>query len=493
MTEIDKAEQNIQNALAIEYHSVLADNECLKSQVDTAISDWRLETAHHVYAQFPFADYEDALKKWQKLDFKGLGVNEHGKLLSDYSGFCGSANVFIDIEFWRHEFGLNPKTESHNKSLQPPEPDLQVARTLLFEEWEKTLDQTFIDWELKEIKKLQEKFLQNIFDNLEVISQLSEALSELGLELGRWLDLSHGALTKQQVDQFRRWAQYFRDDEGAKQICEILGKMRQIELSERLEKVMTTRAVDTYVPDQNSKEEIVGIHLGRDMERVLPIELASLSDSETSILFDLKFVESRLMCFEMQGLELVTKDVQEEAERTINETQTLGPMVLCIDTSGSMHGTPESIGKAVALFMATKAHEQNRPCHLINFSTRISTLDLTGSQGLDKLIDFLSMPFHGGTDVAPALSHAMSKMKDDAYQKADLLIISDFIMAELPQQIHQDIEQQREFGNRFYSLVIGDCFMANRLKTEFDNEWIYEPQSGKIQELVKFSSEIVEA
>ena len=491
MTEIEKAEQNIRNELETEFHSVLRDNEALNSQVDTAIADWRLETTHHVYAEFPFAEHEEALQRWQKTNFEGLGVSEHEELLSEYSRFCGSAKVFIDTEFWRHEFGLNPKSETQQKLVQPPESDLYVARTLLLEEWQKSLDQAFIDWELEEIKRLQDKFLQGIVENLEVLTQLFESLAELGLDPGRWLDLSQGALTRQQVDQFRRWSQYFQEDEGAKQICEILGKMRQIELSERIEKIMTTRVVDAYVPDQNSKEEIIGIKLGRDLERVLPIELATLSDPETSILFDLRFVESRLMCFEMQGLELVTQDLEEEVEVTVNDTDTLGPMVLCIDTSGSMHGTPESIAKAVALFMATKAQEQNRPCYLINFSTGISTLDLTGSQGLGALIDFLSMSFHGGTDVAPALSHAMSKMKNDAYQKADLLIISDFIMAELPQQIHQDIEQQREFGNRFYSLIIGNCFMANRLKTEFDKEWIYDPSTGKLHELVEFSSGIV--
>ncbi|MFK5979463.1 MAG: hypothetical protein QM488_11315, partial [Rhizobiaceae bacterium] len=179
MTEIEKAEQNIRNALETEFHSVLRDNEALNSQVDTAIADWRLETTHHVYAEFPFAEHEKALQRWQKAAFEGLAASEHDELLSEYSRFCGSAKVFIDAEFWRHEFGLNIKDETQQNLAQPSKSDLYVARTLLFEEWQKSLDQAFIDWELEEIKRLQDKFLQDILDHLEVLTQLFESLAEL--------------------------------------------------------------------------------------------------------------------------------------------------------------------------------------------------------------------------------------------------------------------------------------------------------------------------
>jgi uncharacterized protein with von Willebrand factor type A (vWA) domain len=70
-------------------------------------------------------------------------------------------------------------------------------------------------------------------------------------------------------------------------------------------------------------------------------------------------------------------------------------MILCIDTSGSMQGMPETIAKAVALFMASKAREKKRSCYLINFSTGLATLDLAGEWGMDTLMGFLGMSFHG--------------------------------------------------------------------------------------------------
>jgi len=63
-------------------------------------------------------------------------------------------------------------------------------------------------------------------------------------------------------------------------------------------------------------------------------------------------------------------------------------------------------------------------------------------------------------------------------------------MSQLPDELLPAIEDQREHGNRFYSLVIGPSFMSQRLKTLFDQEWIYDPEHSRIQELLTFQSRI---
>ena len=110
--------------------------------------------------------------------------------------------------------------------------------------------------------------------------------------------------------------------------------------------------------------------------------------------------------------------------------------------------------------------------------------------GMASLMDFLKMSFHGGTDVAPAMEHALEVMERDEYEKADLLIISDFIMADLPESMLESISSQRSKGNRFYSLVVGCSFLSNRLETLFDHEWVYDPHSSRIMELVGFQSRL---
>lgn len=56
--------------------------------------------------------------------------------------------------------------------------------------------------------------------------------------------------------------------------------------------------------------------MGRDIEHIAA-QLALLADPETSILFDLKYVESRLMCFDMQGIQRVQQHHQKEELRSV--------------------------------------------------------------------------------------------------------------------------------------------------------------------------------
>lgn len=144
----------------------------------------------------------------------------------------------------------------------------------------------------------------------------------------------------------------------------------------------------------------------------------------------------------------------------------------------------------MTLLIAGKARQQKRACYLINFSTDIDTLDLANDFGMEALIKFLGMSFHGGTDAIPALDHALGVMQNETYERADLLMISDFIMASLPEPTRQQIVQQRTHGNRFYSLVIGDYFMTQRLTSLFDHEWVFDPQTSQIHELISFEKKL---
>jgi uncharacterized protein with von Willebrand factor type A (vWA) domain len=181
---------------------------------------------------------------------------------------------------------------------------------------------------------------------------------------------------------------------------------------------------------------------------------------------------------------------EQEEMRSAKEADKHGPLIILVDTSGSMQGMPETIAKAVALYMAGKARQQQRPCFLINFSTGIKTLDLGEKLDMEGVIGFLGMSFHGGTDATPALDHALETLQEEKYERADVLMISDFIMYDLPADMRDRIQARKDEGNRFYSLVVGDCFMSRRLESMFDHEWIYDPQSSRIAELIGFKQQV---
>jgi uncharacterized protein with von Willebrand factor type A (vWA) domain len=71
----------------------------------------------------------------------------------------------------------------------------------------------------------------------------------------------------------------------------------------------------------------------------------------------------------------------------------LGPIILCLDTSGSMRGAREVVAKALALECMRGAHRQQRQCYLYAFSgpDQVQELELSVDlKSLDKLLEFLS-------------------------------------------------------------------------------------------------------
>jgi uncharacterized protein with von Willebrand factor type A (vWA) domain len=119
------------------------------------------------------------------------------------------------------------------------------------------------------------------------------------LDPGILFDLSIGTLSAQDIEHFQRWATYLADDPGVRPSARCWANP-----AARI--IGTHRAghgqphTDHNHPAHRFTEEIVGVRLGRDLEHLVPSELALLADPDTALLFDLKYVEARLMCFDMQ-------------------------------------------------------------------------------------------------------------------------------------------------------------------------------------------------
>lgn len=487
LKRVKLAAQAANDDIFANFDAKITQQPAIKQHIEQQIQRWERHTSVSLADGNPFTEYENQLNRYSlQLKSNSIGGEYFSKAVGEFFDFCRAHKLPTNEKFWRNYTEASGATAKDGST----EIDLTASSRLLVNEWQKAVDKAKAEWELKKIAELRAELLSQLESLLSVITQLTQQLDDLGIDAGILFDFSSGSLSPQNIDNFQRWLNYLNESEGVKELCDLLGKMRQLELSERLEKILVNHAQTINVPNFNSSEEIVGIRLGRDIEHALPSELALLSDPDTALLFDLKFVESRLMCFEMQGLQ--AEEFSREEERTISEQDKLGPIVICVDTSGSMQGMPETIAKAVTLFMACKAKEQGRACYVINFATGIECLDLGLDVEMESLIEFLRMSFHGGTDVAPALNHALAVMKEDNYLNADLLIISDFVMVELPHAIQQRIEEQRSFGNKFYSLVVGSAFISERLSTLFDHEWIFEPHTSQIHELISFKERMYE-
>ena len=258
-------------------------------------------------------------------------------------------------------------------------------------------------------------------------------------------------------------------------------------------KIIETVQYENTVIDYNSKEEICGITFSDKIEDALPQELGLLADDDMALLFDLKFIERRLMSFEKMGYASERVSKVEEREKTVEKKEKKGPVIVCVDTSGSMSGNPENIAKALTLCLASMAHKQDRQCFLINFSTDIETFDFSKDKGLSELLKFLQMGFHGGTDVFPALWKGLEMMKDEAYQKADLLVVSDFEFSYENEELLNAMNEQRKKGNHFFGLSIMENYgyrygyrKDDDCEKLFDEMWECSPSSCDVRILYSF-------
>ena len=294
---------------------------------------------------------------------------------------------------------------------------------------------------------------------------------------------------------FNAIKQYFamiKNNPALKEICELLGKMRGKEKEEKKTIIKEMKRYESAqrIPTKNSKEEVSGVMLGRNLEELLPQELGLLNDETLEILFALKYIENQLFCFEKQGYSDVSKmyEVEEEVEKIEEEEKPKneGAMIICVDSSGSMSGTPECIAKGITLFMAQKALKEKRSCYLINFSTSVRCVDMSSLKGMRGLFEFLQLSFGGGTDVGVALKAGVRKMGEDDFKKSDLLVVSDGDFGEVSGEILKQMQKQREAENRFYLLDINGNSGAKKI---FDKHWEYDSRSQNLKELYAMSKE----
>ena len=481
-----------------EFSSVMSVGGIKRKLLD-AVAECADELRHQLIVDTPYTSDKGRLIESEK-EFSG-GVYGIPAIRSDFAAFRELAkkageDSSEEMKIWAKEIddaenraklvqkfsGSDDRRKRKDVAeIKKTDNDRRILRKRLLKQWRQMLEREQSKWELETIAEYRRKLMEKLRKWLEILQKLADMLKGLGFETGLLWDLSKGNLSLGDMEQMRRWAEYIEQNDDIKKLCDMLGRLRAADKVKRMEEAKRMDYAGAFVPDIDSKEEIVGVRIGKDIEYALPQEKALLADAETSVLFDLKFAEGRLMCFDMEGL--MPKKEEKTYQREVEEEEKMGPVIICVDTSGSMQGAPEMIAKAVALFMSMRAMAQKRDCLLINFSTEIEALDLSGEMGVAEVMQFLRRSFHGGTDAAPALDFAVKMMGEYSYEKSDLLIVSDFVMAGVPEDLRAQISEAKKGGNKFYSLCVGNDEFPSKIRDAFDNEWVYNPDTGGIFKL----------
>jgi uncharacterized protein with von Willebrand factor type A (vWA) domain len=152
-----------------------------------------------------------------------------------------------------------------------------------------------------------------------------------------------------------------------------------------------------------------------------------------------------------------------------------GPIVVCLDTSGSMSGAPEQIAKAVVLQALRTAWHERRGCRLIAFggAGEIVERDLAaGAAGLHALLDLLGQGFDGGTDIQGPIERAVETVHDAAWAGADLLIVSDGEFGCTRATLERLDTAHTGLGLRVQGILIGDRETMGLMEVCDDIFWV---------------------
>jgi uncharacterized protein with von Willebrand factor type A (vWA) domain len=376
----------------------------------------------------------------------------------------------IDVNFYEKEFAI---ISEDNKD----EHNFESLKEHLLDKWKGLLLKKEIAYQLNIIDEKRGYFCEELYHQMGELNRLKAVLSPITNELGRFWDMSKGDWQHVNFDLLTQYADLLKQDDALIQLANLLGRMQEAEKEYEEKKFANTAIKSEWKATHAHKSELVGIRESDDLSSLLPSETALLSEPIMQTIFFKKFVEKKLQTFDYQSNTL-SVSAQGVKGKHLKEKQR-GPFIICVDTSGSMLGAPETVAKTLCFAILKLAINQNRKCYLISFSTEIKTLNLTDlNNSMTHLLAFLAMSFRGGTDAAPSVKAALNQLETEDYKKADVLMISDFVMPRFAPELSAEIQHARDNKTKFHSLVIGNSSNKNVI-ADFDNNWVYDPNNRK--------------
>ena len=226
--------------------------------------------------------------------------------------------------------------------------------------------------------------------------------------------------------------------------------------------------------------ELRGIRFSNRLEGMLGSEAVMLRHPVLKKLWRARQAEARLLAYDSEA---VLRDWRPDplappaagSAPPDPEARERGPIVLCLDTSGSMRGAPETLAKAVALEALRSAHRARRRCLLIAFGGCDEVLEhelaLT-PEGLDALLALMGRGFDGGTDLQAPLARAIERVQQAGWDRADLLIVSDGEFGCVPATLERLDAARAAQGLRVQGVLVGDRETLGLLEVCDDIFWV---------------------
>ena len=229
---------------------------------------------------------------------------------------------------------------------------------------------------------------------------------------------------------------------------QIANKMGRI-ASEESHHQMAVSSGKVYQMTHASKSDVSGVTVGNDLNSMLPLEVAQASDERLSDLFLYKYASHRLQTFSYRS------EIYKSIHHLVTQpAKRKGPMIVCLDTSGSMIGEPEKISNSLLLRLLEIADRQRRDLYLLSFSVSVYPIDVKKERA--RLFDYFKKSASGDTNARSMMIKMFELLHHHAdYMSSDVLWISDFKIPLVEQTLLEEMRESRRNGTFFYGLQIG--------------------------------------
>ncbi|MEZ8140479.1 protein viaA [Enterovibrio norvegicus FF-33] len=434
-------------------------NPSAKSAVRRHIRKWR----HSVKRRLSNDCITEELKLEITLYQEAVQLTQHE--------FSQNAKGMIKQLEGKSEFYLSARRMLEKNTSQ----ETPMFQSYFCNKWYEHLASSIKNAQQKELEAHIDKLLNELYQRIETYKTLENVEERGTLEkVGRLWDLASSKMTQSDVELLKHFVAFLKDNKDLQEIAQKLGRMANDVDDPSLHRSPAEELKMVEEPADNVADDIVGIHQSDNLEKMIPNEMIYLAEPALEVLFYKHFADKRLLTYRMQGMQRSLRKIKAFKPESKQIEVEKGPFLICVDASGSMSGFPEQCAKAMAYSLMQIAVKEDRDCTVMIFSTDHICYELTGEGGLKEALNFLSYRFHGGTDLAPVLTHSIDLMGTDKYRNADLVVISDFIAPEQPREVQEQVSALKLKHNRFHAVNLSK-YGNPKLMSMFDHVWDYHP------------------
>ncbi|MGB5975810.1 MAG: VWA domain-containing protein [Cyclobacteriaceae bacterium] len=463
---------------------VMGDNEALSQQVVLDTLFWLRNVWKKIETKNPFHEEKERLESWAVTTMEHF-VPRWPYMLNYLEGKYPKDR--LNPDFFREKFKSIIRGREHHELTGQEKEELDRSLTDVLRQWDALLQAAIFQWQISKLEEHKNEYGSTLQAKAIEYAKLQKLVSPFMEYVGRYWDMSRALWKQTSFDVMEKYDDLLKREDQLKRLADLLGKMREAENELEEEVFEKTVIHQDWVADPMLKSEITGVHESDDLNSLLSSEVGLLSREDTELAFLKKYADKNLLTLKYED-----KQLNERSEKKTEVYQKVrlkekGPFIICVDTSGSMEGEPEHIAKILCFGILKMAAKEDRQAYLINFSTHIETLDLLNlADSVDKVAAFLRMSFHGGTDVSLPLYEAIRQLDRFEYKHADVLVISDFIMYRMDDELTKLMaHHQQNQGTQFHSLTLSE-YGNERIIDRFDNNWLYDPrEKGIMKSLYK--------